>query len=170
MSRLVSSPLQSYCTTTCQSALCNETNSPCQNDVIIPELEITKLLSRHLTSSCSDQETAAIALCRMLPTQEILFVKDSDMKAMISPISVGKIQSLLFHRHRNREFTGGTCSPRFCNKQRRIMYFICSYIFIFDLFREGCPSTEVVFQGALSSALFIFNRIPCQNFSHTLMA
>ena len=40
-------------------------------------------------SSCSDQETAAIALCRMLPTQEFLFVKDSDMKAMISPVSVG---------------------------------------------------------------------------------
>ena len=116
--------------------------------------------SRHLTSSCSDQETAATALCRMFPTQEILFVKDSDMKAMISQVSVGKIQSLLFHRHRNREFTGGTCSPRFCNKQRRIMYFICSYIFIFDLFREGCPSTEIVFQGALSSALFIFRKCP----------
>ena len=45
-------------------------------------------------SSCSDQETAAIALCRMLPTQEILFVKDSDMKAMISPVSVGTGSSL----------------------------------------------------------------------------
>ena len=143
--------------------------------------------SRHLTSSCSDQETAATALCRMLPTQEILFVKDSDMKAMISQVSVGKFQSLLFHRHRNREFTGGTCSPRFCNKQRRIMYFICSYIFIFDLFREGCPSTEIVFQGALLKCPFYFqkmshgfkdrskafyrcNRIPCQTFSRTLMA
>ena len=121
--------------------------------------------SRHLTSSCSDQETAATALCRMLPTQEILFVKDSDMKAFISQVSVGKIQSLLFHRHRNREFTGGTCSPRFCNKQRRIIYFICSYIFIFDLFREGCPSTEIVYQGALSSALFIFRK--CRMASRT---
>ena len=45
-------------------------------------------MSRHLTSSCSDQETAATALCRVLPTQEILVVKDSDMKAMISQVSV----------------------------------------------------------------------------------
>ena len=85
------------------------------------------------------------------------------MKAMISPVSVGKIQSLLFHRHRNWEGTGGggASFPRFCNKQRRIMYFICSYIFIFDLFREGCPSTEVVFQ----RALFIFRK--CRMASRT---
>ena len=102
-----------------------------------------KLLSLYLNLKSRNH---CRVILRMLPTQEILFVKDSDMKAMISPVSVGKIQSLLFHRHRNREgTTGGTCSPRFCNKERRIMYFICSYIFIFDLFREGCPSTEVDF-------------------------
>ena len=31
-----------------------------------------------------------------------------------------------------------------------ISYIYLSYLyFIFDLFKEGCPSTEVVFQGAL---------------------
>ena len=68
-------------------------------------------------------------ILRMLPTQEILCVKDSDMKAMISPVSVGKIQSLLFHRRRKREGTGSTCSPRFCNKQD-VLYI--QYVHIFS--------------------------------------
>ena len=34
-----------------------------------------------------------------------------------------------------------------------------SYLFIFDLFREGCPSTEVVFQGALQKNKEIVNPV-----------
>ena len=134
--------------------------------------------SRHLTLSCSDQETAATALCRMLPTQEILFVKDSDMKAMISQVSVGKIQSLLFHRHRNRGSSLGARAPQdlacvpdhffkwsgtqatqdfATNKDVSCILYvhICSYLICLG---RVALQPKLFFQGALSSALFIFRK------------
>ena len=69
MSCLVSSPFEIYCTTTCP---CYERRRNLRVTLMssLPELEITKLLSHHLTSSSLDQRTAAIALCKMLPRIE----------------------------------------------------------------------------------------------------
>ena len=97
----------------CQSTFCKKVNCPCVSPhyarrrilrvklmSLYLNFEITKLLSRHLTSSKSDQETAAIRIKRQQQ-------------------------------------------------------------------REGCPSTEVVFQGVPSSALFIFRK--CRMASRTFL-
>ena len=47
------------------------------------------------------------------------------------------------------ELVGIGCSPGVGNKKQSLYSYISYFIFIFDLFREGSPSTEVVFQGAL---------------------
>ena len=54
----------------------------------------------------------------------------------------------------------GTCSPRFGNKQRSIIYFIYSYIFIFDLLREGCPSLKLFFKGPFQVPFLFSENVP----------
>ena len=50
------------------------------------------------------------------------------MKAMISPVSVDKIQSLLFHRHRNREGTGARPPQDFATN-KDVLCILCVHIY-----------------------------------------